>query len=462
MSGPPRRRGGKPPDEPVVLDASDPAQLAAGLTSDPVRQQAAAQAISGGPVPSLVERRRGDRRMTWLGRPGHVPHQARTLVPRLLERGLRRVTEAPLIPGNGAQLLVDAPSAYPAMLELIASARESVCFENYIIRDDVVGRRFADALSERARAGVKVRILYDWLGSFRTAHSFWRRLRHAGCDVLCFGGPSAKDPGRVFTRDHRKLLVVDGRAGIVGGFCIGAEWEDDRGLGPWRDTAVRVDGPVAAEMERAFARTWRRTGGSMPERAHRDHSPPVGDVAIRVVDDPPAHARTYRLYQLLAALAERTLYVTGAYPLAPTALRRALVSAARGGVDVRLLVPDRSDLRALNQAGRAHYARLLRNGVRIYLWEGPMLHAKTLVVDGVLALIGSSNLNPFSMLGCYELDLQLQDPGIAGALQQQFLLDLERSHEITLPEWKHRPARQRLQERLGAGLLWLPYKLYSG
>ena len=129
---------------------------------------------------------------------------------------------------------------------------------------------------------------------------------------------------------------------------------------------------------------------------------------------------------------------------------------------MRLLVPDRSDLRALNQAGRAHYTRLLRNGVRIFLWEGPMLHAKTLVVDGMLALIGSSNLNPFSMLGCYELDLQLQDPGIADALQQQFLRDLERSREIKLEQWKRRPARERFQERLGAGLLWLPYRLYSG
>ena len=181
-----------------------------------------------------------------------------------------------------------------------------------------------------------------------------------------------------------------------------------------------------------------------------------------MVDGPPAHARTYRLYQLLSALTERTLYVTGAYPLAPTALRRALVSAAQAGVDVRLLVPSHSDLRLLNQAARAHYTRLLRNGVRIYLWNGPMLHAKTLVVDGMLALIGSSNLNPFSLLGCYELDLQLQDPVIAGELQSQFLLDLERARELKLEEWRKRPTGARFKERLGAGVLWLPYKLYSG
>ncbi len=154
--------------------------------------------------------------------------------------------------------------------------------------------------------------------------------------------------------------------------------------------------------------------------------------------------------------------MTGAYPLAPTALRRALVSAARAGVDVRLLVPDRSDLRLLNHAARAHFARLLRNGVRIFTWSGPMLHAKSLVVDGMLAVVGSSNLNPFSMLGCYELDLQLQDPTVAGQLERQFLLDLERAHELTLEEWRRRPALERFEERLGAGVLWLPYRLYSG
>lgn len=450
-----------------------PAAAASGELIDPVRAGAAAaagesvdavrQAATISPAPVPVDRRRGERRLNWLGRPGKKRGRRRGgFVPRLLERGLRRVTEAPLIAGNDAQLLVDAPSAYPAMLEVIRSAERTVCFENYIFRDDDVGRRFADALIERARAGVKVRVLYDWLGSFHTSSRQWKRLREAGCDVRSFGGPRS---GRVFTRDHRKLVVADGRAGIVGGFCIGGEWEDDHGLGCWRDTAVRVEGPVGLQLERAFATVWELAGGEMPapdaatRAAARERA---GDVAVRVIEGPPAHARTYRLYQLLAALAERTLYVTGAYPLAPTALRRALVSAARSGVDVRLLVPDRSDLRLLNQAARAHYTRLLRNGVRIYLWNGPMLHAKTLVVDGILAVVGSSNLNPFSMLGCYELDLQLQNPGIAGALERQFLLDLERARELTLEEWKKRPAGERLKERLGAGVLWLPYKLYSG
>src|SRR5690606_1079015 len=185
-------------------------------------------------------------------------------------------------------------------------------------------------------------------------------------------------------------------------------------------------------------------------------------VAVRVVDGPPARARAYRIYQLMAAVAERTLYVTGAYPLAPASLRSALGAAARAGVDVRLLAPGRSDLPLLNQAARAHYAELLRAGVRIHEWNGPMLHAKTVVADGEIALIGSSNLNPFSLMGNYELDVEIQDAALASALEHQFLRDLESAREITLHDWLDRPRRQRIRERLGAAALWAPYRYYGG
>lgn len=424
-------------------------------------------ANTNGPEAGALERRRGERRVgdrrAWPPRAPDGPggRLRGRGVPRILARGLRRIAEAPLIPGNAAEILVDAPVAYPAMLALIAAARRSIGFENYIIRDDEVGQAFADALIERARAGVSVRVLYDWLGSFRTSRSLWRRLAEAGCEVRAFGAPAFLKPLRLFTRDHRKLLVVDGRAAIVGGFCIGREWLDDGGLGAWRDTAVRVEGPIGQALEAAFARMWRQAGGEMAHIAPAAPTP-VDGVAIRVVDGPPAHGRAYRLYQLLSAVAERTVYVTGAYPLAPAPLRRALASAARAGVDVRLLVPSRSDLRLLNQAARAHYASLLRAGVRIYLWGGPMLHAKTLVVDGMIALVGSSNLNPWSLMGCYELDLQLEDRGVASRLEEQFRRDIQRARELTLAAWRRRPAGEQWKERLGAGLLWLPYKLYGG
>ncbi|HEX7120195.1 MAG TPA: phospholipase D-like domain-containing protein [Longimicrobiales bacterium] len=378
------------------------------------------------------------------------------------QRGLRRAAEAPLVHGNAAMLLIDGPRAYPAMLERVAGAQRRVHFENYIFRGDAVGRRFADALIERARAGVEVRVLYDWFGSVRTARSFWARLRRAGCEVRAFGPPSVLRPHAMLRRDHRKLVVVDGRCAVIGGLCIGREWDGGEDGACWRDTAVLLEGPVARELDRAFARMWRRAGGRPPSTVDAPSFPPAGDVAVRVIDGPPAHARAYRHYQLLAAMAERSLYVTGAYPLAPGSLRRALGAAARSGVDVRLLVPGRSDVPILNQAGRAHYAALLRAGVRIYEWQGPMLHAKTVVTDGKLALIGSSNLNPFSFTGNYELDVEIQDPALAGALERQFLADLDAAREITLDAWCLRPAMQRVRERAGAIALWLPYRLYGG
>lgn len=378
-----------------------------------------------------------------------------------LERGLRRTTGARPSHGNAARLLVDGPAAYPAMLERIAQARHTVHLENYIFHDDAVGRRFADALADRARDGVEVRLLYDWIGSFRTRATFWNALRRTGCHVLAFGPPSARRPLALLRRNHRKLLVVDGRVAIVGGLCIGEEWMGRDGEACWRDTALELEGPIARDLDRSFHTMWRRAGGATVPPA--PVTPAVsGDVVARVVDGPPAHARAYRLYQLLAALAERSLYLTGAYPLAPASLRSALAAAARAGVDVRLLAPGRSDLPILNQAARAHYAALLDAGIRIYEWTGPMLHAKTVVADGRLAVVGSSNLNPFSFFGTYELDIEIEDPALAGALEEQFRRDLHSAREITRVEWHRRPPRQRWRERAGAALLWLPYKLFQG
>ncbi|HEY8468254.1 MAG TPA: phospholipase D-like domain-containing protein [Longimicrobiales bacterium] len=380
----------------------------------------------------------------------------------LFQRALRRTVEAPLTFGNAATLLVDGPAAFPAMLNVISRAQRRIIFENYIIRDDDVGRRFAGALAERARSGVEVLVLYDWLGCRSTGRAYWQELRRAGCHVRCFAPPSLRHPLRVLRRDHRKLVLADARVAIVGGLCIGNEWDDVGDGPPWRDTAVLIEGPIAHELDRSFARIWQRAGGHpLPPLNPTEHGTP-GSIPARVVDGPPAAARAYRLYQLIAALASRSIYITGSYPLAPAPLRRALASAARAGVDVRLLAPGRSDVPIINEAARARYGSLLRAGVRIYEWNGPMLHAKTVVADGTWALIGSTNLNPFSLLGTYELDVEIQDRGIASQLERQFLADLENATEITLDAWRSRPRARRIREHLAAALLWFPHRLYSG
>jgi len=378
-----------------------------------------------------------------------------------VRRGLRRIAEANASHGNIAHLLIDGPRAFQAMLDRIAAAKYRVHLENYIFRGDETGRRFAAALAERARAGVEVRVVYDWFGSLGTPSSFWKKLRAAGVEVRAFGPPSARRPLALLRRDHRKLLVVDGAYAFVGGLCIGDEWTGNETTPPWRDTAIELEGPIARQLDDSFALIWRRAHGTPYPPLDAADPADVGDVVARVIDGPPVHARAYRLYQLIAALAEKTVYITGAYPLFPTPLRSALAAAARSGVDVRLLAPGRSDLALLNQAARAQYTRLLRAGVRIYEWTGPMLHAKTLAADGKLALIGSSNLNPYSFLSTYELDVLIEDAAIASALEYQFLDDLGHAREITLEEWSARPASQRLRERIGAAVHWLPYRLFG-
>lgn len=378
-----------------------------------------------------------------------------------VRRGLRRIAEANATHGNRARLLIDGPRAFQVMLDRIAVAKHRVHFENYIFRGDKTGRLFADALAERARAGVEVRVIYDWFGSLGTPPAFWKKLREAGVEVRAFGPPSLRRPLALLRRDHRKLLVVDGACAVVGGLCIGDEWAGNETTPPWRDTAIELEGPIAHQLDDSFASIWRRARGKPYLPLDNDGTPEVGDVVARVIDGPPVHARTYRLYQLVAALAEKTVYITGAYPLFPTSLRSALAAAARSGVDVRLLAPGRSDLALLNHAARAQYARLLRAGVRIYEWTGPMLHAKTLVADGKLALIGSSNLNPYSFLSTYELDVVIEDAAIASALEYQFLDDLGHAREITLDGWNGRSVTQRVREWIGAAVHWLPYRLFG-
>src|SRR5437773_8753347 len=320
------------------------------------------------------------------------------------------------------------------MLAAIAAARRWVHFENYIIRGDATGRRFADALVERARSGVRVRVLYDALGSFGTSRRYWRRLTQAGVEVRAFHPLLTRHPLDVFARDHRKLLVTDGSWAMTGGLCIGNEWAGDpaRGRRPWRDTMVAVTGPAAAALDDAFASIWRRAGAPLPPDELEADPVECGSSTARVLSGVPGRARMYRAVQLLTASATDRLWITDAYLIAPPPLYASLLDAARAGVDVRLLVPGTSDLPVLRDSTRIGYRDLLRAGARIFEWQGPMLHAKTLLVDHRWARVGSSNLNVSSLLGNYELDLLAECNQLAAALAQQFLRDLATSREIVL------------------------------
>ncbi len=354
-----------------------------------------------------------------------------------LGRAIDRVCRARAIPGNAVGHLLDG-GAIGAMLGLIDRAQHWIHLENYIIRDDTTGRLVADHLLRAVSRGLEVRVLYDQVGSWRTTHSFWRALREGGVQVRCFNPVNPLHPLRSLRRDHRKYLGIDGREAVVGGICIGDEWAG--AVAPdvpaWRDSAVRLAGPVVPALEWIFLRQWELTGGTPPPYSPPSKVDTCGTAAVRVVEGVPGRLRLYRAVELLAATAAERLWVTDAYLMAATPLFASIRAAARDGVDVRLLVPGHTDLPAVRALTRVGYRELLHANARIWEWQGPMLHSKTLLVDERVYKVGSSNLNPSSFLANYELDVLIDDSTTAADAAGQFRRDLSHSTEILL-----RPAR---------------------
>jgi cardiolipin synthase len=359
----------------------------------------------------------------------------------IADQAFSRAAGAPLVDGNTVELLRDAQENYPAWLEAINSAQRWVHFESYIVHDDQCGREFSQALRTAATRGVKVRLVYDWVGAITaTTWMFWERLRRAGVEVRAFNQPRLDSPLGWMSRDHRKMLGVDGRVGFVTGLCVGDMWygrERCKGADPWRDTGVAVRGPAVADIERAFADVWAATGKPLPE----DEVPapasiaPAGMIPLRVIATQPATAGIFRLDQLVAAMARERLWITDAYFIGASPYTQALTAAAADGVDVRLLLPGSgSDLPIVQKMTRAGYRQLLAAGVRIFEWNGTMLHAKTAVADGRWARVGSSNLNIQSWLGNWELDVAIEDEGFAREMEEMFLHDLENSTEVVANE----------------------------
>jgi cardiolipin synthase len=345
------------------------------------------------------------------------------------------------------RVLIDGPEVYARMLEVIAQATRWIHFENYIIRSDETGWRFAEALIAKAREGVHVRVLHDWFGSSNTRGKYWRTLRGAGIDVRAFHPFRPLDLVANVSRNHRKLVVVDGTRAVLGGLCIGNEWvgEAQGGRWPWRDTAVEVAGPAAGLLDRTFGNVWNIAGDELSPDELAGSIEPQGEAEVRVISGEPGRERAYRVTELMAAGSTSRLWITDAYLVAPPRLILALQDAARDGVDVRLLVPGTSDIPFVRNLSRIGYRQLLRSGVRIYEWEGPMLHAKTIVADGQWSRIGSSNLNASSLMGNWELDVLVQNTGLADAMERQFRIDIARSREVT-----RRPVRG--PQRISAAL----------
>jgi cardiolipin synthase len=376
----------------------------------------------------------------------------------LADQAFSRTAGAPLVRGNAVRILRDARENYPAWVAAMEAARETIHFECYIIHDDDVGKRFADLLIAKARQGVRVRLVYDWLGGWQTGRRFWRRLREGGVEVRCFNPPRIDDPLGMLARDHRKCVVVDASVAFVFGLCVGKAWEGypEKNLAGWRDTGVEIRGPGVADVAHAFAEAWAACGGTMPpsDLVAREGLAEEGDVALRLVATTSGTSEVFRIDSLVAALARNTLWLTDAYYAGTPTYVQSLRAAAGDGVDVRLLVPGRgSDLAFVQAVSRAGYRPLLDGGVRVFEWNGPMLHAKTAVADARWARVGSTNLNPASWLGNWELDVVVEDEGFGREMESMYLEDLASSTEIVLEQRRRvRPAvAVKVKRKRGAG-----------
>ncbi len=382
-------------------------------------------------------------------------------------QAIAAIAQAPLRRGHHVRVLRDGALAFPAMLALIRAARRSVCFENFIFAGDETGAEFARALEAARARGADVRVLYDPMGTMLVkGGSVRRRLKGRDVHVRSFRPLSMVGPWswlRLRHRDHRKLLIGDDLAAVVGGLCIADHWSPaERGGGGWRDTALLVRGPAVADLQLAFERMWRRAIELVPETLRATHLElPIatlprerGPASVVVVGDRPRTQRVAALYEWLAARAESSIEISDAYFVAPPAVLAALAAAARRGVAVRLLVPGRNNHPIAGLAARRIYEPLLAAGAEIHEWSGIMLHAKTMVVDGVVSLVGSSNVDPLSLHRNFELNLVIGCAKTGAAMRELFQGDLRQARPLRLDEWRRRPWPYRAAEAIASLFAW--------
>jgi cardiolipin synthase len=370
---------------------------------------------------------------------------------------LKRIDNAPLFSGQAVTLYFDGPSSFAAMRAAIHMAREEILLEAYILKDDATGRRFAEALATAAERGVAVRVLADAWGSMGTHAAFWAGLRRAGIEVRLFH-PLFPALWHQPYRDHRKILVADRRIAFTGGMNVADDYGSSSGShGPaWRDTHVRVEGSAAWEMAVVFSEGWDRAGGSpleIPPLPWNVSTSPPG-TSILVLDSSPGrgHAESASVLAAIVAAARDYVYLTNPYFAPARVALEILGRAASRSVDVRLLLPGRSDVPLVRHAGHGFFRGLLRRGVRVFEYLPSILHAKTVVADGYVSVIGSSNMDFRSFHYNAECNLVLLDEEIAAGCTRQFRTDLESSEEIVEPGWSARPWLHRVADRTARAL----------
>ncbi|MES2317283.1 MAG: cardiolipin synthase [Pseudomonadota bacterium] len=373
-------------------------------------------------------------------------------------------TGVPLIAGNKVTLLFDGPATMKEMMAAVGAAKSSINLETYIFDQDPIGLQFADLLIEKRKQGVTVNLMYDSVGAMGTPAEFFERMKAAGINVLAFNPVNpAKRVGKweLNNRDHRKLLVVDGKVAFTGGINISNTYANssffrsrrtpqsngDQKVG-WRDTHIKIEGPAVASLQWNFINAWvDQDAGELAEANYFPALAPVGDKIVRVLaTDPERDSEIYKSFMLAIQEAKTSVHITSAYFVPDKQFIDALVQASKRGVDVRLVLPGVSDHGLVMHAGRAFYETLLANGVKIYQLQVAVLHAKTAVIDGTWSTVGSANIDRRSFLHNYELNVVVLDPAFGRDMESAFAEDLRDSKEVTLEEWRRRPWANRIKE----------------
>ena len=369
-------------------------------------------------------------------------------------------TGRPLIAGNKVTLLIDGPQTMKAMTEAISAARNHINLETYIFDRDELGLRFADMLIAKQRAGVPVSIVYDSVGTLGTPPEFFERMRAAGIRMLAFNPVNPFAHGgrwQINNRDHRKILVVDGKVAFTGGVNISAAYANSSMFRSrsrsasrigWRDTHVRIEGPAVAALQWLFLDTWySQRGADLPDLEYFPPLPEAGDKVVRVLaSSPDGDFEIYKAYILAIQEAKASIHITTAYFIPDAQVLDALIQAAQRGVDVKIILPAVSDVGLVFRAGQSFYSQLLEGGVRIYQLQVSVLHAKTAVIDQRWSTVGSTNIDTRSFLHNYEVNLVILNERFGAEMEAAFQEDLRGSHEITKEQWAQRPFSDRIKE----------------
>ena len=373
-------------------------------------------------------------------------------------------TGVPLIAGNKVTLLFDGPATMREMIAAASAAKSTINLETYIFDQDEVGLNFAELLMKKRQEGVIVNVMYDSVGALGTPPEFFKRMKEAGINVLAFNPVNpAKRIGKweLNNRDHRKIMVVDGKVAFTGGINISSTYANssffrskrkpnaaaDDKVG-WRDTHIKIEGPAVASLQWHFINAWvDQDAGDLAEANYFPPLAPVGDKIVRVLaTDPERDSEIYKSFILAIQEAKTSVHITSAYFVPDRQFIESLVLAAKRGVDVKLVLPGVSDHGLVMHAGRSFYEELLAGGVKIYQLQVAVLHAKTAVIDGTWSTVGSANIDRRSFLHNYELNVVVLDPGFGKEMEGAFQEDLRDSKEVTLEQWRRRPWTDRIKE----------------